>query len=221
MSSLLIGICGGTGAGKTTLAKKIAAQFGEGRVSLIDTDSYYRDRSELPIEQRHYFNFDHPDALEIPLLVAHLTALKNGHPVEKRIYDFTTHTRKSHTEHIEPREIIIVEGILIFAIDEICTRCDLKIFIHEEPDIRFLRRLVRDVTERGRTIESVARQYLEFVRPMHLKFVEPSKARADIILNPGESEQKIMSAIQKRLQTLILKQEERLPASCFPLKIIK
>lgn len=199
MCPLLIGICGGTGAGKTTLAKKICAHFGTQRVCLIETDSYYRDRSELPIEQRHLFNYDHPDALEIPLLASHLKALKNGHAIEKQRYNFITHTRTRQTEHIEPCEIVIVEGILIFAIEELCALFDLKIFIHEEPDIRLLRRLVRDITERGRTIESVARQYLESVRPMHLQFVEPSKAHADIILIPGESEQVIMNAIEQTL----------------------
>ncbi len=199
MNPLLIGMCGGTGAGKTTLAKKILAQFGEQRVCLITTDSYYRDLSELPIEQRQHVNYDHPDALDIPLLVSHLQALKNGHAIEKQIYDFTTHTRKRQTEHIVPREIVIVEGILIFAIDAICAMFDLKIFLHEDPDIRLLRRFVRDVTERGRTIESVARQYLEYVRPMHLQVVEPSRAHADIIFNPGDSEQAIMTLIQNKL----------------------
>jgi len=199
MRSLLIGICGGTGAGKTTLTNKIIAQFGEQQVSLIDTDSYYLDRSHVPPEERHHFNFDHPDALEIPLLVSHLQSLKKGRPIEKQIYDFTTHTRKPETERVEPRAIVVVDGILIFAIDAVCKLFNLKIFIAEEPDIRLLRRLLRDVTERGRTIESVSRQYLETVRPMHLKYVEPSKAKADIVLNPGDSEQIVIKAIQELL----------------------
>ena len=200
MHPLIIGICGGTGAGKTTLTKKIIAQFGEQRVSLIDTDSYYRDRSHVPLEKRHHFNFDHPDALEIPLLAAHLQSLKSGHPVEKQVYDFTTHTRKPQTERVDPRAIIVVDGILIFAIDAVCKLFDLKIFIDEAPDIRLLRRLLRDVTERGRTIESVARQYLETVRPMHFKYVEPSKAKADIVLNSGDSEQIVIKAIQRLIR---------------------
>jgi len=200
MHPLIIGICGGTCAGKTTLTKKIIAQFGEQRVSLIDTDSYYRDRSHVPLEKRHHFNFDHPDALEIPLLVAHLQSLKSGHPVEKQVYDFTTHTRKPETKRVDPRAIIVVDGILIFAIDAVCKLFDLRIFIDEAPDIPLLRRLLRDVTERGRTIESVARQYLETVRPMHFKYVEPSKAKADIVLNPGDSEQIVIKAIQEMIQ---------------------
>jgi uridine kinase len=200
MRSLLVGICGGTGSGKTTLAKKIIAQFGEQRVSLIDTDSYYLDRSNVPLEKRHHFNFDHPDALEIPLLAAHLQSLKSGHPIEKQVYDFTTHTRKQETIKVEARDIIVVDGILVFAIDKVCNLFDLKIFIDEEPDIRLLRRLLRDVNERGRTIEAVAQQYLETVRPMHIKYVEPSKAKADIVLNPGDSEQTVINAIKKRLR---------------------
>ena len=200
MHPLIIGICGGTGAGKTTLTKKIIEQFGEQQVSLIDTDSYYRDRSHVPLEKRHHFNFDHPDALEIPLLAAHLQSLKSGHPVEKQVYDFTTHTRKPQTERVDPRAIIVVDGILIFAIDAVCKLFDLRIFIDEAPDIRLLRRLLRDVTERGRTIESVARQYLETVRPMHFKYVEPSKAKADIVLNPGDSEQIVIRAIQRLIK---------------------
>jgi uridine kinase len=200
MRSLLIGICGGTGAGKTTLARKIVAQFGKQRVSLLDTDSYYVDRSHIPLEKRHHFNFDHPDALDIPLLVSHLQSLKSGHPIEKQVYDFTTHTRKHDTVKVEARDIIVVDGILIFAISEVCGLFDIKIFIDEEADVRLLRRLQRDVTERGRTIESVARQYLETVRPMHIKYVAPSKAKADIVLMAGDSEQIVINAIQRLIK---------------------
>jgi uridine kinase len=201
MPPILIGICGGTGAGKTTLTKRIIEQFGEQRVSLIDTDSYYLDRSHVPLEKRHHFNFDHPDALDIPLLVSHLQSLKSGHPIEKQVYDFTTHTRKHDTVKVEAHDIIVVDGILIFAINEVCKLFDIKIFIDEEADVRLLRRLQRDVTERGRTIESVARQYLETVRPMHIKYVEPSKSKADIVLMAGDSEQIVINAIQKLLRS--------------------
>ena len=200
MRSLLIGICGGTGAGKTTLARKIVAQFGKQRVSLLDTDSYYVDRSHIPLEKRHHFNFDHPDALDIPLLVSHLQSLKSGHPIEKQVYDFTTHTRKHDSVKVEARDIIVVDGILIFAISEVCELFDIKIFIDEEADVRLLRRLQRDVTERKRTIESVARQYLETVRPMHIKYVAPSKAKADIVLNSGDNEQLVINAIQRLIK---------------------
>jgi uridine kinase len=201
MPPILIGICGGTGAGKTTLTKRIIEQFGEQRVSLIDTDSYYLDRSHVPLEKRHHFNFDHPDALDIPLLVSHLQSLKSGHPIEKQVYDFTTHTRKHDTVKVEARDIIVVDGILIFAISKVCELFDITIFIDEEADVRLLRRLQRDVTERGRTIESVARQYLETVRPMHIKYVEPSKSKADIVLMAGDSEQIVINAIQKLLRS--------------------
>jgi uridine kinase len=200
MRSLLVGICGGTGAGKTTLARKIVAQFGKQRVSLLDTDSYYVDRSHIPLEKRHHFNFDHPDALDVPLLVSHLQSLKSGDAIEKQVYDFTTHTRKHDTVKVEARDIIVVDGILIFAINEVCELFDIKIFMDEEANVRLLRRLQRDVTERGRTIESVCHQYLETVRPMHITYVEPSKSKSDIVLRHGDSDQIAINAIQRLIK---------------------
>jgi uridine kinase len=200
LSPLLIGICGGTGSGKTTLAQKIITVFGEKRAMLIDTDSYYRDRSHIPLHERHHFNFDHPDALDIPLLIKHVQLLQKGQPIEKQVYDFTAHTRKRETVRIEPGEIVVVDGILIFAIEELCRLFDLRIFIDEAADIRLLRRIARDVQERGRTVASVAQQYLETVRPMHLKHIEPSKEKADIILKPGDNWQIVIAAIRE-LQT--------------------
>jgi uridine kinase len=197
LSPLLIGICGGTGAGKTTLAQKIIAVFGEARAALIATDAYYRDRSHLPLQERHHFNFDHPDALDIPLLIEHLQRLRNGQPVIQQVYDFTTHALKQENIRIEPREIIVVDGILIFALEELCRLFDLRIFIDEAADIRLLRRIVRDVQQRGRTIESVARQYLATVRPMHLMFVEPSKKKADIMVKSGDDWHAVIMAIKQ------------------------
>ena len=197
LSPLLIGICGGTGAGKTTLAQKIIAVFGEARAALIATDAYYRDRSHLPLQERHHFNFDHLDALDIPLLIEHLQSLRNGQPVIQQVYDFTTHALKQENIRIEPKEIIVVDGILIFALEELCRLFDLRIFIDEAADIRLLRRIVRDVQQRGRTIESVAQQYLATVRPMHLMFVEPSKEKADIIVKSGDDWQAVTMAIKQ------------------------
>ena len=154
LSPLLIGICGGTGSGKTTLAQKIIAVFGETRATLIDTDAYYRDRSHLPLQERHHFNFDHPDALDIPLLIEHLQSLTEaGSPLKSRSMILLTHALKQETVRIEPREIIVVDGILIFAIEELCRLFDLRIFIDEAADIRLLRRIMRDVQERGRTVD--------------------------------------------------------------------
>lgn len=196
-SPLLIGVCGGTGAGKTTLAQKIIAIFGETRTALINTDAYYRDRSHLPLQERHHSNFDHPDALDLPLLIEHLQSLRSGQPVLQQVYDFATHARKQERIRIEPKEIIVVDGILIFAIEELCRLFDLKIFLDEAADIRLLRRISRDVLQRGRTIESVAQQYLATVRPMHHLFVEPSKEKADIILKAGDDWQSVILAIKQ------------------------
>jgi uridine kinase len=197
LSPLLIGICGGSGSGKTTLAQKIIAVFGETRAALIDTDAYYRDRSHLPLRERHHFNFDHPDALDMPLLIEHLQRLRNRQPVIKQVYDFTTHALKQENIRIEPREIIVVDGILIFALEELSRLFDLRIFIDEAADIRLLRRIMRDVQQRGRTIESVAQQYLATVRPMHLMFVEPSKEKADIIVKAEDDWQSVIIAIKQ------------------------
>lgn len=199
MKPLIVGIAGGTGSGKTTLANTIITYFGQHCTSLIDADSYYLDRSHLPLRQRHHCNFDHPDALDISLLANHIRALKQGNPIQKQIYDFATHTRKKETIRVSPRDLILVEGILIFALSEICELFDLKVFIDEEADLRLLRRVTRDVNERGRTLEAVFKQYLETVRPMHLQFVEPSKGKADIILKPNENSRHVIASIQAML----------------------
>lgn len=196
-SPLLIGICGGTGAGKTTLAQKIIAVFGQTRAALIDADAYYRDRAHLPLQERHHCNFDHPDALDIPLLTEHLQSLRSRQAVLQQVYDFTVHARTQERVRIEPKEIVVVDGILILAVEELCRLFDLKIFIDEAADIRLLRRISRDVRQRGRTIESVSQQYLATVRPMHLLYVEPSKQKADIILKAGDDWQSVIMAIKQ------------------------
>jgi uridine kinase len=184
-SSMIIGICGGTGSGKTTVARRILENVREEQVAYLQQDSYYRNLGDMPLELRHQINFDHPDALDNDLFINHLKALRAGEAIEMPVYDFTTHTRLNETVHIEPKLIIIVEGILVFADAGLRELMDIKIFVDTPDDLRFIRRLQRDVTERGRSVESVIRQYLDTVRPMHLQFVEPSKRYADVIIPEG------------------------------------
>jgi uridine kinase len=182
---MIIGICGGTGSGKTTVARKIVEAIGEDKVLLLAQDAYYKDSSHLPFEKRVELNFDHPDAIDATLLVEHLDLLKRGQPILQPIYDFTRHVRQAETRHLEPKPVVIVEGILIFENETLCRYFDLKVFVEADPDVRFIRRLRRDLLKRGRSLDSVIEQYLQTVRPMHLKFVEPSRRRADIILPEG------------------------------------
>ncbi len=182
---LVIGVAGGSGSGKTTVAHEILRRVGPDRIAYLQHDAYYRDWSHLPKEERDKINFDHPDALETELLVEHIRRLKAGRPVEVPVYDFTTHTRRPETRRVDPRPVILVEGILIFVEPTLRELFDVKIYVDTDPDLRFIRRLQRDIRERGRTVESVIRQYLETVRPMHLEFVEPSKRYADLIIPEG------------------------------------
>ncbi len=182
---LVIGVAGGSGSGKTTISQAIVDQIGRDRVALIEHDSYYREFGSLPFEERAKINFDHPDSLETELLVAHLRELLAGRPVEKPVYDFTTHSRRPETVTVEPRPAVVVDGILVLVERELRDLMDLKIYVDTDADLRILRRLQRDIEERGRTLTSVVEQYLETVRPMHLQFVEPSKRYADIIIPEG------------------------------------
>jgi len=182
---IIIGVAGGTGSGKTTVAQVILERVGRDRIAYIQHDSYYRDQSHLPPEERAKVNYDHPNSLESDLLVRHLQMLQAGQPVEVPVYDFTTHTRTNRTYRVEPRRVILVEGILIFAEKALRDMFDIKIYVDTDADIRFIRRLQRDIAERGRTMESVIEQYLSTVRPMHLEFVEPSKRYADVIIPEG------------------------------------
>lgn len=182
---IIIGVAGGTGSGKTTVSQTILDRVGPDRIAYLQHDSYYKDRSHLPPEERANVNFDHPDSLESELLAQHLRSLKQGQAVEVPLYDFTTHTRKAETTRVETRKVILVEGILIFVEKALRDLMDIKVFVDTDADIRFIRRLQRDITERGRTVESVIGQYTETVRPMHLEFVEPSKRYADIIIPEG------------------------------------
>jgi uridine kinase len=181
---LVIGIAGGTGSGKTTIAQKIAEVVGSAAI-LLDHDAYYRDLSDLSVEKRNKINFDHPDALENELLLQHIEELKGRQTIEKPIYDFATHTRELKTVTIKPAPIVIVEGILPLAIPQIRQALDIKIFVDTAPDIRLIRRIRRDIEQRGRSFSSVREQYYATVRPMHIAFVEPSKQYADLIIPEG------------------------------------
>jgi len=183
--SLIIGISGGTGSGKTTVANRILETVEASEVVFIQQDSYYRNLEELPRDYRELANFDHPDALDNNLLVEHVRKLKAGEPIELPSYDFKTHHRLSETRYVEPKPIVIVEGILIFADPRLLAQLDIKVFVDTPDDIRFIRRLRRDLAERARTVESVIEQYLATVRPMHMQFVEPSKRYADVIIPEG------------------------------------
>jgi uridine kinase len=182
---MIIGISGGTGSGKTTVANRILETVSAGDVAFIQQDSYYRNLKDLPLDYRQQVNFDHPGALDNDLLVHHIRKLKAGESVELPLYDFKTHTRRAETLPLEPKPIVIIEGILIFADMRLLEQMDIKIFVDTPDDIRFIRRLRRDVAERGRTVDSVIEQYLTTVRPMHMQFVEPSKRYADVIIPEG------------------------------------
>lgn len=200
---VIVGVAGGTGSGKTTIARTIYEQLGPDKVAYIPHDAYYHDLSHLPPEERARRNFDHPDSLDTALLVEHLKQLKEGKAVNIPVYDFATHTRRPETRRVEPRPIIVVEGILVFVEPELRDLMDIKIFVDTDPDIRFIRRLVRDIRERGRTMDSVIRQYLETVRIMHLEFVEPSKRYADIIIPEGGFNTVALDMVLARLRSMI------------------
>lgn len=183
MNRIIIGIAGGTGSGKTTIAKKIYQAFKDSAV-ILSHDFYYKPHEEMSFEERTKLNYDHPDSLETELLVAHIKQLKDGIAIHHPTYDFASHSRLSW-ELTEPAQVIIVEGILIFTSKEICDLCDVKLFVDTDADVRFIRRLRRDVEKRGRSMDSVITQYLNTVKPMHEQFVEPSKAKADLIIPEG------------------------------------
>ena len=200
---LVIGIAGGSGSGKTTVANVILQRVGADRIAYLPHDAYYRDLKNLPPMQRMQVNFDHPDSLESDLLIQHIHQLKRWKSITLPVYDFTTHTRTERTILIEPQRVIIVEGILIFADKALRDLFDVKIFVDTDSDIRFIRRLQRDISERGRTTESVIKQYLSTVRPMHLEFVEPSKRYADVIIPEGGLNTVAMDMVIARIETLL------------------
>jgi uridine kinase len=182
---LIIGICGGTGSGKTTITERIISVLPAGNVLVLQQDHYYKDLPHLPLEERAQQNFDHPDSFDMPLLIEHVRQLRAGRAIERPVYDFAHHKRQPFTARLEPHPAIIVEGILIFESQLLRDLMDIKIFVDTDADVRFIRRLGRDIRERGRTVESVVQQYLATVRPMHMEFIEPSKRHADMIIPEG------------------------------------
>jgi uridine kinase len=203
LAPLVLGLAGGTGSGKTTVANVILSRVGPHRLAYVPQDAYYRNYTEMTAAHGAAINWDHPDALDAELLATHVRALKAGQPIELPVYDFTLNARTGQTTHVEPRPVILVEGILIFAERSLRELFDMKIYVDTDADLRFIRRLQRDIAERGRTAESVIQQYLTHVRPMHLEFVEPSKRYADIIVPEGGRNEVAMGMIVARIEALL------------------
>lgn len=203
MKRLIIGIAGGTGSGKTTVANAIVQELNEKDAVIIGQDCYYLDRSDLPPEEREKINYDHPDAFDNELLIKHIKTLRKGKQIERPIYDYKTHTRSKETVTIHPAKIIIIEGIMVLINPQLRELMDIKIFVDTDPDVRFIRRLTRDINERGRSIESVIKQYLDVVRLMHLEFVEPSKRYADIIVPEGGFNRVAVDIITAKIKSVI------------------
>jgi uridine kinase len=203
MSALVVGIAGGTGSGKTTVAKTIASALPVTGVSMVEFDAYYRDRADLSPDARAQVNYDHPDSLEIELLVEHLDALRAGRRAEVPIYDFKTHRRLAESRRVEPAPVVIVEGILVFVDARVRERLDMKIFVDTDADIRVFRRIRRDMEQRGRSFDAIREQYYRTVRPMHLQFVEPSKRWADLIIPEGGNNRVALDLIIAKLRSVL------------------
>ena len=201
MKPLIIGVAGGSGSGKTTVAKAIDEAVGFASV-LIDMDAYYKDQAHMTMAERHAVNYDHPDSLDLDLMVEQLSALASGRAVDKPVYDYAAHTRAAQVVRVEPQDVIVVEGILLFADARLRALFDMKIFVEVADDVRFIRRLRRDIVERGRSLDSVINQYLGSVRPMHLEFVEPSKRYADVIIPEGGQNRVGVEMILARVEAM-------------------
>ncbi|HEX4421666.1 MAG TPA: uridine kinase [Kofleriaceae bacterium] len=199
----VVGIAGGTGSGKTTVAHKLASAMPAGRCVTIEHDAYYRDQSHLSLEDRAAINYDHPASLESALLAVHLRELRSGRTVEVPLYDFATYTRRPESRRVEPARVIIVEGILVFAEPALREQMDIKIFVDTDPDIRLMRRIRRDLEHRGRTFQSVREQYYATVRPMHLEYVEPTKRWADLIIPEGGDNRIALDIVLGRLWRIV------------------
>ncbi|MCQ2537025.1 MAG: uridine kinase [Lachnospiraceae bacterium] len=196
---LMIGIAGGTGSGKTTITKRIEERFGD-NVTVINHDNYYKAHDSLTLEERSHLNYDHPDSLDTDLMIEHLKLLREGRDIISPIYDFAVHNRSKETKTISPNKVMIVEGILIFTDPELCSLLDIKLFVDTDADVRILRRILRDVKERGRNLDSVIDQYLTTVKPMHEQYVEPSKKNADIIIPEGGRNLVALDMIMNRIE---------------------
>jgi uridine kinase len=192
---LFIGVAGGSGSGKTTIAEEVVDRL-DGKVALIQHDAYYRHRIDLTFDERTQVNYDHPDSLETELLVDHLEALRSGLPIERPVYDFSTHLRSDDTVSVPPGRVILIEGILVLSDSRLRSELDLKIFVDTDPDLRLARRLERDIAERGRSVDSVIGQYFATVRPMHLEFVEPSRRYADLIIPEGYNPAAVATVVE-------------------------
>jgi uridine kinase len=200
---IIIGVAGGSGSGKTTVAHEVYRQFPEKSILMIEQDAYYRDQSNLPMEERLKTNYDHPLAFDNDLLINHLGNLLQGMPVEKPVYDYANHTRSSEVIHVEARDVIILEGIMILEDDRLRDMMDIKLFVDTDSDMRIIRRLLRDINERGRTIDSVIDQYTSVVRPMHLQFIEPTKRYADIIVPEGGHNHVAIDLMVTKIKTIL------------------
>ncbi len=201
---ITIAVAGGSGSGKTTVSRALIERVGAEHIAYIPHDAYYKDLSHLPENQRKAINFDHPHSLDTELMIAHIQALQGGETVQIPIYDFTRHLRTEQSIEVTPNPIILVEGILIFAEARLRDLFDIKIFVDTDDDIRFIRRLQRDITERGRTVESVIKQYMSTVRPMHIEFVQPSRHHADVIVPQGGYNDVAIDMIADRVRTMII-----------------
>lgn len=208
MSATIVGIAGGSGSGKTTIARKISEALPPEGVAIIEHDAYYRDRQDLSFDERCQLNFDHPESLETELLVEHIIALKAGHKVDVPVYDFKTHRRGPEPRRLGATPVVIVEGILALVDARLRAELDVKLFVDTDPDIRIFRRIRRDIEQRGRTFESVREQYYRHVRPMHLQFVEPSKRRADLIIPEGGDNRVALDLVISKLRSLIDRSRE-------------
>lgn len=202
-NTILIGITGGTGSGKSTIADEIYSSFSDECIAMIQQDMYYKDQSHLTMEERVKTNYDHPRAFDNDLMVEHLKALINGEAIEKPIYDFAEHNRSKETVTVESKRIIIVEGILVLEDERIRDLLDIKVYVDTDADIRILRRLVRDIEERGRTVDSVIEQYLSVVRPMHMQFIEPTKRNADIIVPEGGQNKVAIDILVSKIKDIL------------------
>lgn len=205
MKPLIIGIAGGSGSGKSTVARNVAQALSAVSVAFIDMDGYYRNFSHLPLDERRHINWDHPDAFDWDLLIGQLESLVHGDAVEKPEYDFVTHTRGSRTVRVPPAQVVVVDGILLFADERARALCDVKVFVDADADIRLIRRIRRDIARRGRSLDEILEQYLTTVQPMHLQFVEPSKRYADVIVPRGGHNrvaiEMIVAKIERRLES--------------------
>lgn len=204
---VVVGIAGGSGSGKTTVIQRILERVGWDRIAYLPHDAYYKDASHLPPAERTHLNFDHPNSLDNELLISHIRQLLAGQAVDVPVYDFSTYIRTSHTRHLAPCPVILIDGILVFVDEALRELLEIKIFVETDPDIRFIRRLQRDINERGRTVQSVIDQYLATVRPMHIRFVEPTKRYADVIIPEGGYNEVALEMVISRIEALLAQHE--------------